>query len=140
MGKRTTVVVENDGTNGVIAGTAGSGNTVILDRANGIGMSSGELLLMALASCTLGTLKEYLTSKDIDIGPLRVEAGCDFDESAQKYRDFEVVVKCSADTSDRVKTAMRNAAKTCRIHKTLHGGPNIAIEIVASVNPLQQDG
>ena len=135
MDKRTTVVFENDGTTGINVGTSGSGETVTLDRANGVGMSSGEMLLTALASCTIGTLQEYLTSKKIDIGPLTVEASCGFDESNQKYRDFDLLVKCSPDTPDRVKKAMLNAARTCRIHKTLHGGPDINVEMEASLDP-----
>ena len=133
MDKRTTVVFENNGKNSVNVGKSGSGETVTLDRENGIGMTAGELLLMSLASCTIGTVQEYLISKDIEIGPLRVEASCAFSKTNQKYVDLDLLVKCNADTSDRVKTAMLNAAKTCRIHKTLHGGPTINVELEASL-------
>ncbi len=88
MSNRTSVVFENDGISTDHTGTTARGETIVQDRANGIGMRSGEILLLALGSCTTGYLKEYLNSKEIDIGAIRVEVSCDFDEAAQKYVDF----------------------------------------------------
>ena len=133
MTSRTTAIFQNDGTNGILRGESGSGETLTMDRANGSGMSAGEMLLMSMASCTLGTVKEYLVAHEIEAGSLRVEASCSFDERDQRYVDFELVLKCNADTPARTQTAMLNAAKTCRISRTLHGGPNIAVALEASL-------
>ena len=127
------VAIENDGTNTIAVGKSGSGETVTIDRANGVGMSAGELLLMSIAYCTLGTVREHLTNRGIEKVPLRVEADCAFDDVEQKYVDVSLLLRCPSSTSDRLKTAMLNAAKTCRIHKTLHGGPSITVALVADL-------
>lgn len=134
MNLQTTVFFENDGINTIAFGKSGSGESLTIDRANGIGMSAGELLLMSLAYCTLGTVREYLTTKNIEKPPLRVEADCAFDELEKKYVDINLLLRCPASTSDRLKTAVLNAAKTCRIHKTLHGGPSITVALVADLD------
>ena len=133
MNQQTTVFFENDGINTIAFGKSGSGETVTIDRANGIGMSAGELLLMSLAYCTLGTVREYLTHKYIKKLPLRVEADCTFDDKEQKYINISLLLRCPPNTSERLKTAMLNAAKACRIHKTLHGGPSITVALVADL-------
>ena len=130
---RTKVFFENFGINTIAVGKSGSGESLTIDRANGTGMSAGELLRMALAYCTLGTVREYLTKKHTEKVPLRVEADCDFDDVEQKYVDISLLLRCPANTSDRLKTAMLNAAKTCRIHKTLHNGPLITVAIAADL-------
>ena len=66
MNLQTTVFFENDGINTIAFGKSGSGESLTIDRANGIGMSAGELLLMSLAYCTLGTVREYLNTKNIE--------------------------------------------------------------------------
>ena len=129
MSFRTSVVFENDGISTVHTGSTARGETIVQDRANGVGMSSGELLLLAHGSCTAGYLKEYLNSKEIDIGALRVEVSCDFDEAARRYVDFDVLVLCEKKLTDRLRSAMYNTAKACRIHNTLKGGPEISLEI-----------
>ena len=43
MNLQTTVFFENDGINTIALGKSGSGETVTIDRANGIGISAGEL-------------------------------------------------------------------------------------------------
>ena len=133
MDSQTTVFFESDGINTIALGKSGSGETVTIDRANGIGMSAGELLLMSLAYYTLGTVREYLTHKNIKKLPLRVEADCTFDDIEQKYVNISLLLRCPATTSERLKTAMLNAAMTCRIHKTLHGGPSITVALLADL-------
>ena len=133
MTTQTTAVFENDGTTSIAVGKSGSGETVTIDRPNGIGMSAGELLLMSLSYCTLGTVQEYLMSKSREKFPLRVEADCAFDAVEQKYVDICLLLRCPADTTDRLKTTMLNSASTCRIHKTLRGGPSITVTLAADL-------
>ena len=133
MNLQTTVFFENDGINTIAFGKSGSGEAVTIDRASGIGLSAGELLLMSLAYCTLGTVREYLTHKNIKELPLRVEADCAFDDIEQKYINISLLLRCPPNTSERLKTAILNAAKTCRIHKTLHGGPSMTVAVVADL-------
>ena len=83
----------------IVFGKSASGETVTIARANGIGMSAGELLLMSLAYCTLGTVREYVTHKYIKKLPLRVEATCAFDEIEQKYVNISLLLRCPPNTS-----------------------------------------
>ena len=83
MTTQTTAVFEDDGTTSIAVVKSSSGETVTIDRANGIGISARELLLMSLAYCTLGAVREDLMSNDPEKVPLRVEVDCGFDAIEQ---------------------------------------------------------
>jgi uncharacterized OsmC-like protein len=129
MAKNPTVVFENDGANEIFVGSTGK-ETVTLDRGNGSGMSSGEFLLMSLGSCVIGTLRNYLVNKEIKVDGLRVEVTCSLDEATSAFQNIKVTISSDTLFSDKLKATAINVAKTCRIHKTLDGGPDITVEIV----------
>lgn len=128
MSDNRTVVFESFGPGAAFTGKTDR-EAVALDRDSGHGMSSVEFLLMSLGSCVIGTLKKYLSSHDIDLGHIVVESSAELVEKTNAYDNLDIRITCSEPLTDRLSKTIYNVAKTCRIHRTLDGGPNIAVTV-----------
>jgi len=123
------VVFENDGSSQQFTGVSAGGD-IFIDRKAGIGPSSGEYLLFSLGSCVIGMLRNYLVAKDVEIDGLRVELVSEVDEETKAYEKIHIVIKSGSPLSDKLRAVFLNVAKTCRIHRTLEGGPEMSVEIM----------
>ncbi len=99
----------------------------------GQGASSIDQLLLALGSCTFGTIRSFLQRKSLPVDGLRVELSSDLDEAADRYGDIRIRLSVNDEIPAALRQTIKNVAKTCRIHKTLRHGPEI--EITAHEGP-----
>ena len=117
---------------GVKFEVAARGHVVICDQPenNGgtdSGMTPPEFLLVSLAACAGFYAAQYLKTRELmtDLN-VRVEAG----KASQPARlsSFRIVVSAPG-LDDRHQTGILRAVKSCLIHNTLLGSPEIDIHV-----------
>ena len=113
-------------------GTAG-GETIHIDRDLGIGCSSVEFLLLALGSCTVATMRNYMVPKGWPADGLGAELNCDLDEESNSYREIRIVLRFPKGLDTAQRKTLTAVAGTCRIHNTLKNVPAMRIELADPV-------
>lgn len=100
-----------------------------IDRREGKGPSSLQLLLLSLGACTYGTVAHYMERKSLPIDSLQVELSGERAESGL-YEKLFVKVFIDGQIPEKQCPIISNVAKSCRIHKTLHLAPEIDLDVV----------
>jgi uncharacterized OsmC-like protein len=122
-----TVVV--NGTGSALKMNAQVGNlNLTIDRTDGKGPSSLELLLLSLGACTYSTVAHYMERKNLSIDTLAIELSGERAESGLYEKLFINVILDDQVPKDQ-KSIILNVANTCRIHKTLHISPEISVDV-----------
>ena len=92
-----------------------------------IGPAPGQLLLMALASCTAITLRMYADRKQWAVDQIRVEVGSErLNNTTRLLR--HVYLEGNLDTEQREK--LLAIANSCPVHKTLTNPIEIKTELL----------
>jgi putative redox protein len=116
---------------------AARGHRVICDQPvdNGgsdEGMSPPELLLASLATCGAYYAAQYLKARGLPSNDLGVRVRAEKAMQPARLASFQIEVATPA-LEDRHLSGVLRAVKTCLIHNTLLGSPNIDV----SVNAIQ---
>ena len=115
--------------------TAGE-HTMTLDEPQDIGGSDvgatpTQHLVAALASCTIITLKMYLNRKQWEIESIDSIVDYKYDIS-NKRMIFKVQVNVKGSLDDTQLNRLDKIARACPVHKMLHEGNRIEVEIIQS--------
>ena len=124
----TTVTLESNATGSQFIATAGE-FSLVLDRGENTGPRSIELLLLALGSCTIGTLSTYMSRKGLPTDALRVELSGKLDPAANRYGSIEMILHLDPGIPAEQRSVLLAVARSCRIHKTLEHRPEMRIEL-----------
>lgn len=106
------------------------GYEVIIDRGEVSKPRSVDFLLLGLGACTISTVNHYVRRKNLPVDQVAVEVSADLNEGQTCYENLRVKLILGDAFSQADRTAVANAAKTCRIHKTLVSAPQIAVDVV----------
>ncbi len=109
--------------------TDAGGGPRILDRADDDAPSSADYLLMALGTCTIGTLRNFMRRKELSTKDLRIEVSTTFNEAEHRYEALRIVLHFDPAFDAATRRMLGNVAKTCRIHKTLVNTTEVAIDL-----------
>jgi len=122
------VIVKGGNIDGEISASIGD-YQLIIDRSDGNGPRSIELMLVGLGTCTFDTVKYYMKRKGLPIEQLSVEIRADASDKGKFFDRIYLNLRLDDRISEKEKGIILNVAKTCRIHNTLNNKPDIEIEI-----------
>ena len=101
---------------------------------DGLGLEPFKLLLAALGSCTIMTLKLYAKRKGWDLREARAElvherihaSDCDDCEEKEGYVErIRINLTLEGDLDDEQRARLKEIAAKCPVHRTLLAGPKI---------------
>lgn len=100
-----------------------------------IGFTSGELLLIALANCSLGVLTGHDLLKDVPLRRCRAILEAEPAEKPYRYQDIKVVIEVDVDDPALLerRAALERVADRCPIGNTLRALPTINLELRLNV-------
>lgn len=99
------------------------------------GMSPPELLLASLATCAAYYAAQYLKARGLPADDLNVRVSAE--KAAQPVRLASFQIDLTAPIlEDRHKGGLLRAVKTCLIHNTLLGSPDIEVSVNTAVLTL----
>ena len=105
------------------------GLEVVIDPDRDTATRSIDFLLMALGSCTIATITNYLRRKNLPIENMRVVLSSEVDTASNRYSDINVDIMLDDEIAEEQAKIIASIAKTCRIHKTLEDAVNVKIEV-----------
>jgi len=116
---------------------AARGHRVICDQpldnsGSDTGMSPPEFLLASLASCAAYYAAQYLKARKLPAQDLKVKVSAEKGTHPARLALFHIDVTFPS-TDDRHQEGLLRAVKSCLIHNTLLGEPNINIAINTAV-------
>jgi uncharacterized OsmC-like protein len=116
---------------------AARGHRVICDQPldNGgsdKGMSPPEFLLASLATCAAYYAAQYLKARQLPGEGLQVRAGAEKAVQPARLAAFRIEVTAPG-LDERHQAGILRAVKSCLIHNTLLGAPNIEVSVDAGV-------
>ncbi len=95
------------------------------------GMSPPEFLLASLATCAAYYAAQYLKTRKLPAQGLKVRVSAEKATQPARLASFHIEVTAPA-LDDHHQAGILRAVKSCLIHNTLLGGPNIEIAIHAA--------
>lgn len=106
------------------------------DRSDGddgtgpAGYTSFELLLIALANCTLGVVRGHESLKDVDIRGCRAVLDCEMARAPSRAAAITVRVELDIDGVDAsLQQTLQRVAEACPVGNTLRLPPVITVEL-----------
>jgi len=119
---------------------AARGHRVICDQPvdNGgsdAGISPPEFLLASLATCAAYYAAQYLKTRKLPAQDLKVRVSAEKAKQPARLASFHIEVTVPG-LDDHHQAGILRAVKSCLIHNTLLGGPDIEIAIRA-VEPIR---
>jgi uncharacterized OsmC-like protein len=116
---------------------AARGHRVICDQPidNGgsdEGMSPPEFLLASLATCAGYYAAQYLKTRGLPAGDLKVRVNAEKAAHPARLASFQIEVAAPA-LEDRHQAGILRAVKACLIHNTILGSPSIEVSVNAAV-------
>jgi len=111
------------------------GHRVVCDQpAENGGMDAGltppEFLLASLATCAGYYAAQYLNTRKLPTGGLRIKVAAEKAPAPARLAKFTIAVHL-ADLDARHEAGLLRAVKACLVHNTLVSHPEIAIELRA---------
>jgi uncharacterized OsmC-like protein len=105
---------------------------VRVESADGgpLGYTSYELLLIALANCTMGVVMGHDSLKDLRVRGFT--ATLDAETATAPARIEEITVRLELDVegaTDRLQQTLQRVAEACPIGNTLRSTPNVAVQL-----------
>ncbi len=94
------------------------------------GMSPPEFLLASLATCAAYYAAQYLKTRKLPIGDLKVRVGAEKVTQPARLGSFRIEVT-TPDLDEHHQAGVLRAVKACLIHNTLVGEPSIEITVHA---------
>ena len=96
-----------------------------------IGFTSIEMLLMALANCTLGVVRGHESLKDVPVTSARATLDAEMASAPSRVGSITVRVELEVDQAgDRLKQTLQRVAEACPVGNTLRLPPEIGVEVV----------
>ena len=126
------VVLKKSDREGFYVGTAGDFKLDI-ERTENRSPKSIDLVLMGLGTCIIATLAHYLRRKGLPPDCVSVELSAEFDEKANMYKDFNVVLHVADEIPPETRKVIAGIARNCRVHRTLESAPHISIKLAEEV-------
>ena len=116
------------------------GHRLICDqpRENGgsdAGMSPPEFLLASLATCAAYYATQYLKTRSLPLDNLKVRVTAEKAQQPARLASFQIEVTAPG-LDERHETGVLRAVKSCLIHNTLLGNPDIEIAVNAAALAL----
>lgn len=96
-----------------------------------IGFTSGELLLIALANCSLGVLTGHELLKDVPIRRCRAILEAEPQQKPYRYQDIKIVIEMEVDDPELLerRESLERVADRCPIGNTLRAMPAVNVEL-----------
>lgn len=100
-----------------------------------IGFSSGELLLIALANCSLGILTHHELLKDVPLQRCRATFEAATLTRPTRFDDIRVTIDLEVNDPTLIErqAALERAADHCPVGNTLRAAPKLTLELRVSV-------
>lgn len=92
---------------------------IVLERDREDALRSIDHLLLALGSCTIGNVRNYMRREGISSQGLDVAVDARFNESGGYYESFEVTLRLGETLSAEERHDVLEVARGCLVHKTL---------------------
>ena len=124
------VTVKRSQREGFLDGIAGNFE-IAIDRGETSSPRSIELVLLGLGSCTISTVQNYLVRKGMPVDGLAVEVTSELNAATNAYGDFKISLTLDERFTPAEREIILGIAKSCRIHKTLTSGLEIALALAA---------
>jgi uncharacterized OsmC-like protein len=105
---------------------------VRVESADGgpVGYTSFELLLIALANCTLGVVLGHDSLKDVDVRDLRIVLDAVSGRAPSRVEEINVRVELDVDGSnDRLRETLQRVADACPVGNTLRLPTTVNVEL-----------
>lgn len=104
-----------------------------------IGYSSGELLLIALANCSLGVLTGHELMQDVTYRNLTATLSYDSLQNPSRFDNFKVVIHLEVDDPALLerRATLERVAGHCPVGNTLDGGAQVNVQLQMTVSPRQ---
>jgi uncharacterized OsmC-like protein len=106
---------------------------VRVESADGgpVGYTSYELLLIALANCTLGVVMNHDSLKDISVQDCRAVIEATAARGPSRVGSIDVRVELDIDGGDeRLQSLLQRVADSCPVGNTLKNPPQINVQLV----------
>ena len=105
------------------------------------GMSPPEFLLASLATCAAYYAAQYMKTRGLPAGALRVRVSAEKGTQPARFVSFHIEVEAPG-LEGRHRDGVLRAVKACLIHNTLLGSPAIEVSVGSQVSvttpvPLQ---
>ena len=98
-----------------------------------VGYESYELLLMALANCTLGVVMNHGSLADLPVQGLRAVVDATAARSSNRIDSINVRVELDVEGGDeRLQETLQRVADSCPVGNTLKMPPQINVQLVLS--------
>jgi len=113
---------------------------VRVESADGgpVGYTSYELLLIALANCTLGVVMGHESLKDVEVRGCRAVIEATGARGPSRVGSIDVRVEVDVDTgNERLRETLERVADACPVGNTLKNPPQINVQLV--VNQVGSD-
>ncbi|MCX6020980.1 MAG: OsmC family protein [Chloroflexi bacterium] len=96
-----------------------------------VGYNSGELLLIALANCSLGVLTNHELLQDVPIRNLRAVVECDSLKNPSRMDNIRIVIELEVDDPALLERqgTLERVAGSCPVGNTLRSMPQINVEL-----------
>ena len=100
-----------------------------------IGYSSAELLLIALANCSLGILTSHELMKDVAYRNCTATLSCDTLQNPSRFDNFRVVISLEVDDPALLERqpTLERVAGHCPVGNTLSGGAQVNVQLRMTV-------
>ena len=93
-------------------------------------LRSVDFMLAALGSCTLATIGHYIARKGHGQCDIKIKIDTSRSDGEDKYTKIGMVVELGPEVEDQIKLMLPGISKSCTIHKTITGAPEIIIDVV----------
>lgn len=114
---------------------------VRVESADGgpVGFTSFELLLIALANCTLGVVSHHEGLKDIPIHGFRAVLEATPARAPSRVESITVRVELDVDEPDeRLRQTLQRVAESCPVGNTLRIPPEVKVELVLNARDSER--
>jgi putative redox protein len=112
------------------------GNRIIVDEvyADGreeMGFRPTELLLGALAACTMGTVLTFCRNMKIPLESFAIGVEGKRETAPERISEIQVVLRLAGNIPEERLDTLKRVAKGCRIHYSITHPPKIEMELEA---------
>ncbi len=94
------------------------------------GMQPVDLLLASLGSCIAVFISHLLVRRNIDLSACRLMIDKEMADNPRRVGKISVKLDLPDNITDSDKKAILRSASHCTVHNTLHGNPQINVDII----------
>jgi len=105
--------------------------TLRVGRASDDTLRSVELLLTALGSCMLGTMLVFAENVGVSLDGVRLELTPTLVDGPERVGQIDMRLVLDGDIEPKRLASLRRVAERCKVHSTLHHGPELTLTVEA---------